>query len=218
MDVDSDLGGRRVDATVEAVAYFVVAEALTNIARHAQATSRPRRRRLSRRRARLRRAPSSTTAPAVRAPLPGSGLAGLTDRVAAVDGTLTVVSPPGRRHDRDRGAPMRVVIAEDFALLREGLARLLAEDGHEVVAAVADAEELVRAVEAEHPDLVVTDVRMPPTHTDEGLRAALVIRASLARRRGAGAVAVRRGDATPPSCSPARPAGSATCSRTGSPT
>jgi DNA-binding NarL/FixJ family response regulator len=73
---------------------------------------------------------------------------------------------------------MRVVIAEDFALLREGLARLLAEDGHEVVASVADAEELLSAVERLHPDIVVTDVRMPPTHTDEGLRAALVIRSS----------------------------------------
>ena len=73
---------------------------------------------------------------------------------------------------------MRVVIAEDFALLREGLVRLLAEDGHVVVAAVGDAQELLRAVESDQPDLVVTDVRMPPTHTDEGLRAALVVRAS----------------------------------------
>jgi DNA-binding NarL/FixJ family response regulator len=73
---------------------------------------------------------------------------------------------------------VRVVIAEDFALLREGLARLLAEDGHEVVAAVADAVDLLAAVEDLHPDIVVTDVRMPPTHTDEGLRAALVIRSS----------------------------------------
>ena len=73
---------------------------------------------------------------------------------------------------------MRVVIAEDFALLREGLARLLAEDGHQVVASVVDAEGLLRAVEEHQPDIVVTDVRMPPTHTDEGLRAALVIRSS----------------------------------------
>jgi DNA-binding NarL/FixJ family response regulator len=73
---------------------------------------------------------------------------------------------------------VRVVIAEDFALLREGLARLLAEDGHEVVASVADAEDLLSAVEDLQPDIVVTDVRMPPTHTDEGLRAALVIRSS----------------------------------------
>jgi DNA-binding NarL/FixJ family response regulator len=73
---------------------------------------------------------------------------------------------------------VRVVIAEDFALLREGLARLLADDGHEVVASVAEAEELLRAVERHQPDLVITDVRMPPTHTDEGLRAALVLRAT----------------------------------------
>ncbi len=73
---------------------------------------------------------------------------------------------------------MRVVIAEDFALLREGLVRLLVDDGHDIAAAVSDAQELLRVVESERPDLVITDVRMPPTHTDEGLKAALVIRSS----------------------------------------
>jgi len=71
---------------------------------------------------------------------------------------------------------LRVAIAEDSVLLREGLTRLLAEAGHQVVAAVTDAEELMRAVETGGPDVCVIDVRMPPTFTDEGLRAALVIR------------------------------------------
>ena len=71
---------------------------------------------------------------------------------------------------------MRVVIAEDSVLLREGLVHLLDGAGIEVVEAVPDAEELLRAVERRKPDAVVVDVRMPPTHTDEGLRAALVIR------------------------------------------
>ncbi|HEY7015652.1 MAG TPA: response regulator transcription factor [Streptosporangiaceae bacterium] len=71
---------------------------------------------------------------------------------------------------------MRVVIAEDSVLLREGLTRLLAEAGHDVVAAAAEAEEFLRAVGQHEPDAVVVDVRMPPTFTDEGLRAALVVR------------------------------------------
>ncbi|MBP2706299.1 response regulator transcription factor [Microbispora sp. RL4-1S] len=71
---------------------------------------------------------------------------------------------------------MRVVLAEDSVLLREGLVRLLDAAGMAVVAAVADAEALLRAVDEHDPDLVLTDVRMPPTHTDEGLRAALVLR------------------------------------------
>jgi DNA-binding NarL/FixJ family response regulator len=71
---------------------------------------------------------------------------------------------------------VRVVIAEDSVLLREGLTRLLAEAGFDVLAAVADAEQLLRAVGAQLPDVVVADVRMPPTHRDEGVRAALVIR------------------------------------------
>ncbi|QDY80860.1 response regulator transcription factor [Streptomyces qinzhouensis] len=69
-----------------------------------------------------------------------------------------------------------MVVAEDSTLLREGLVRLLAEEGHEVVAAVGDGEALLAAVAAGPPDVVVADVRMPPTHTDEGLRAALEIR------------------------------------------
>ncbi|MEV0219534.1 response regulator transcription factor [Streptomyces sp. NPDC050704] len=68
------------------------------------------------------------------------------------------------------------MLAEDSTLLREGLVRLLIEEGHEVLAAVGDAVALLREVEARPPDMVVVDIRMPPTHTDEGLRAALEIR------------------------------------------
>ncbi|WP_327106534.1 response regulator transcription factor [Nonomuraea glycinis] len=71
---------------------------------------------------------------------------------------------------------MRVVLAEDSVLLREGLIRLLEAAGMRVVAAVGDAEQLLRAAAEHRPDLVLTDVRMPPTHTDEGLRASLVLR------------------------------------------
>ncbi|MGP8000934.1 MAG: response regulator [Streptosporangiaceae bacterium] len=71
---------------------------------------------------------------------------------------------------------MQVVIAEDSVLLREGLTRLLAEAGHDVVAAAGEGEEFLRAVGKFEPDAVVIDVRMPPTFTDEGLRAALVVR------------------------------------------
>lgn len=71
---------------------------------------------------------------------------------------------------------MRIVITEDSVLLREGLSRLLVEAGFDVVAATGDAEAFLRAVDAQRPDVVVVDVRMPPTFTDEGLRAALVVR------------------------------------------
>jgi DNA-binding NarL/FixJ family response regulator len=71
---------------------------------------------------------------------------------------------------------VRVILAEDSTLLREGLVRLLVEEGHDVLAAVGDAEALLSAVAAHRPDVVVTDVRMPPTNSDEGLKAALEIR------------------------------------------
>ncbi|NEA98717.1 response regulator transcription factor [Streptomyces sp. SID13726] len=71
---------------------------------------------------------------------------------------------------------MRIVIAEDAAVLRELLAQMLTERGHEVCAAVGDAEALKAAVAEHRPDVTVVDIRMPPTHTDEGLRAAIDIR------------------------------------------
>jgi DNA-binding NarL/FixJ family response regulator len=71
---------------------------------------------------------------------------------------------------------MRVVIAEDLALLRDGLTRLLRDNAMEVVAAVEDGDALVEAVERERPDIAVVDVRLPPGFTDEGLRAALEAR------------------------------------------
>ena len=71
---------------------------------------------------------------------------------------------------------MRVVIAEDSAVVRAGLAEILADRGHEVVAAVGDGEALLAAVAEHHPDVTVVDVRMPPGYTDEGLRAAIAIR------------------------------------------
>ncbi|MBF9071388.1 response regulator [Streptacidiphilus fuscans] len=71
---------------------------------------------------------------------------------------------------------MRIVVAEDTAILRVGLVQLLEDEGHEVVAAVPDASALLAAAAAYAPDAVVSDIRMPPTHTDEGLRAAIELR------------------------------------------
>ena len=72
---------------------------------------------------------------------------------------------------------MRIVIGEDSALFREGLASLLTDSGHEIVAKAADAPSLVTAVDATEPDLAVIDIRMPPDHTDDGARAARTVRA-----------------------------------------
>jgi DNA-binding NarL/FixJ family response regulator len=71
---------------------------------------------------------------------------------------------------------VRLILAEDHVLLLESLRRMLIEEGHEVIASVRDANSLIDAVEREQPDVVVTDVRMPPDHTDDGLRAALEVR------------------------------------------
>ena len=90
--------------------------------------------------------------------------------------------------------PVRVVVADDSVLLREGIVRLLDEqDGFEVVAQAGDAEDLLRKVGAHKPDVAVVDIRMPPTNTDDGLRAALEIRASQPGTSGARALPVRGG-------------------------
>src|SRR5205085_3223491 len=87
--------------------------------------------------------------------------------------------PAGRRHDREGGDHVRIVVADDSVLMREGIVRLLEEAGHEVVAQAGDAEDLTRKVRAHKPDAAVVDIRMPPTNTDDGLRAALALRSEL---------------------------------------
>ena len=75
-------------------------------------------------------------------------------------------------------APIRVLVGEDQPLVREGIVRVLEEAGLEVVGVTGDAEDLVRKAGAHHPDVVITDIQMPPDFTDDGLRAALRIRSS----------------------------------------
>jgi DNA-binding NarL/FixJ family response regulator len=87
-------------------------------------------------------------------------------------------APDGRAED-----VVRVVVGEDSLLLREGIVRVLGEAGFEVVAQAGDARELLRQVSAHRPDVAVVDIRMPPTETDDGLRAALEIRRRLPRTK-----------------------------------
>ena len=173
VDVHVDVPVRPKSA-VEAVAYFMVAEALTNVAKHSRASH-------------------------AKVVVEGHGYPGTLTVMVSDDGIggrqpgqprpVRSCRPGIRRgraahggvavrgpDDHRGGVAMRVVIAEDSVLLREGLTRLLTEAGHEVAAAEGDAEKFLRAVAAHVPDAVVVDVRMPPTFTDEGLRAALVVR------------------------------------------
>jgi CheY-like chemotaxis protein len=165
--VDAPIG--RVAASTEAAAYFVACEGLTNAVKHASA--------------------SEVSLVAVRdngalrvsvtddgvggaAPRRGGGLAGLRDRVATHGGTLEVHSPRGGWYPNRGDAPVRLVIAEDTVLLREGLAGLLEDAGHDVVARVGDVESLLAVVAEHEPELAIVDVRMPPTYEDEGMVAA----------------------------------------------
>jgi DNA-binding NarL/FixJ family response regulator len=91
--------------------------------------------------------------------------------------SATAIGRDGAAPEREPDVGLRVVIAEDSVLLREGIVRLLEESGFEVAGQAGDGEDLLRKVGAHKPDVAVVDVRMPPTHTDEGLRAAHRIRA-----------------------------------------
>ncbi len=164
----------RLPAEVEGTAYFVASEALANVVKHAGATK------ASIRATRV----NGTLVVEVEddgiggaASRNGSGLRGLADRVEAQGGSLADRERTGLGDAHRGGDPVRVVIADDSVLLREGLARVLADGGFEVVAQAANADELRQAVRRYKPDVAIVDVRMPPTHTDEGARAAVEIRA-----------------------------------------
>ena len=169
--LDVDLT-ERLPAATEAAAYFVTVEALTNVAKHSGAAN-----------ARVQHRPPRATCCGVEiaddgdggADPAGAGLTGLRQRVEALDGRLAV--QPGEPRDHDPGgAAMRIVIAEDLTLLREGLTRLLRDRGWEIVAAVDNGPALVDAIVEHRPDLALVDVRLPPTFTDEGVRAAIEAR------------------------------------------
>ena len=165
----------RAPPEVEAAAYFVACEALTNALKHASPTrvvvetARAdstlrlvgRRRRHRRRRRVGRQRPRRHARPRGR---PGRDAGHR--------------QPARRGHPHRRGAAVRVVIAEDTVLLREGLAGLLEDAGHEVVGRAGDADALLALVSEHEPDLAVVDVRMPPDYDDEGTRAAAEIRRS----------------------------------------
>ena len=165
----------RLPEQIEVAAYYVVSESLANIGKHARATSasvdvtRDGRRPWSSR--------SSTTASAAPTPSAASGLRGLADRVEALRRPLARLEPGGGGTRLRAEMPCAVAIAEDSVLLREGLARLLDEAGFEVVAQCETGDDLLLKVRSYSPDVAIVDIRLPPTHNDEGLRAALEIRA-----------------------------------------
>ena len=164
----------RLDRAVEATAYFVRCEGLTNVIKHAQA--------------------SAAILSAVRRN--GSLLVSVADNgVGGAAGEARLgPGPPGRpggrggrqaagpqRRGRDpdhRGAAVRVMLVEDQVLLREGLAGLFRDAGHDVVGSLGDAARLTGLVAEHQPDVVLLDIRLPPTYTDEGTRAAAEIKAA----------------------------------------
>ncbi len=185
-----ELPDQRFPEHVELAAYFVVSEALTNVAKYAAASR-------------------ATVAVAqenghlmVEVNDDGVGGAELDARhgPARAGGAARVDRRAARRrvragarHRRARHDPVRVVVAEDSVLLREGIVRVLEDAGFEVVGQAGDAEDLMRKVRAHKPNVAVVDIRMPPTNTDDGLRAAREIRERAAGDRRAGAVPVRGG-------------------------
>ena len=171
--VELETGDERFPADLEAAAYFIASEGLTNAVKHARATLVT---------LRAERGDGNLVI-SVRddgiggaAPADGSGLRGLADRVESPPRDAAARERRRARYDDRRGASLRVVIAEDQVLLREGLGRLFEDAGHEVVASLGDAQRLVPTVIGYRPDLLVVDVRMPPTFTDEGARAAVQVK------------------------------------------
>jgi PAS domain S-box-containing protein len=172
---------------IESAAYFIAAEATANAVKHATANHIV--------------IGVTTTRDALRVTVTddgvggasfrgGMGLQGLRDRAEAIGGQLTVDSPGGgptvlaaelplfrsRRALDPAAGRLRVVVADDAAMIRQALAELLARSGVEVVAQAGDATTLLQEVERHSPDIAITDIHMPPTQTEEGARAAMEIR------------------------------------------
>jgi DNA-binding NarL/FixJ family response regulator len=162
--LDAELPDERLPEAVELTAYFVVAEALTDVAKYAWASHATVQVERDNGRVMVEVADGGVGGAD---PGRGTGLRGLSDRLAVPEGRLEVESEQGH------GTTVSSV------LLREGVVRLLEEKGFDVVAQAGDAEDLIRKVNAHKPDVAVVDIRMPPTNTDDGLRAALEIRAAL---------------------------------------
>ena len=158
------LPGERFGASVEAAAYFVVAETVRQNAAGVLRVS------AARRDGRLVVEVEGDSAP--------GSITDLEDRVGALGGSVIDRARTGRADDDPGGDPMRVVIADDEVLLRDGLDRLLTEAGFDVVGKAGTPQELRREVELARPDVAIIDIKMPPTHTDEGLIAAEEIRTS----------------------------------------
>ena len=165
----------RLAGSVESAAYFLIAEVTGPVVMHAGATKAT---------VDARRVGDSLviTVSVDGAQRPDSELEGrlidLEDRIGALGGQLRVEHDEPSPAHGSSGDSMRVVIADDAMLLREGTARLLEAAGLEIVGKVDDAQKLLRIVASEHPDVAIVDIRMPPTFTDEGLVAAEAIRAS----------------------------------------
>ena len=167
IDLASPMG--RLPRSLETAAYFVACEALTNAIKHAGASKVV-----------FARQPGQRGAPAPRprrrrrwsGSLARNRSARARRSSAGVRGHVPPRQPRRKGHDNRGGVPMRVVIAEDQLLLREGLSRLFVDAGHEVDGAFGDMSDVPAAVRDRRPDLVIADVRMPPTFTDEGLRLA----------------------------------------------
>ena len=169
----------RPPTNVESAAYFIVAESLTNIAKHSDAHHA--RVNVNRDDSRLRVEITDDGRGGARLE-PGGGLSGLADRVAVARRHVPRREPRGRSDHDHRGASVRVVILEDSVLLKEGIVRLLAGYGHEAVAQLETTEGFLEAVVAHEPDLVIADVRLPPTFTDEGIQAAIAAPGASDRR------------------------------------
>ena len=177
VDVTLDLGDSRLPQPLEAAAYFAVAEALTNVVKHSGASAAW---------VRARRTAGLLTIEVGDDGRGGAGPRIVRDRAGRDEPQAERVrrhspriQPARRAYPGHHGDAVRAVIAEDLALLRDGLVRLLTAHGISVAEAVPDGTSLLDALLKHRPDIAIVDVRLPPTFTSEGLRAAIEAREQL---------------------------------------